>query len=92
MELVKDFGLIEGGSTYKHTFTFDSNVLSVKPSCSCVRAKIDGNKVTVIFRPDGVPMHLKERGWYEPVKFVDVMLITGQKISVAVKGRVDGRS
>lgn len=86
---LKDFGVVTSSKSYTHTFKGDTPIVECKGSCHCISARAEGGSVVVKFRPDPLPYHLREKGYYETSKYVNVLYANGMRDLLIVKGKVE---
>ncbi len=86
-----DLGQLKVGQTTKIVFQGEENIPEIKSvtaSCGCSKPILDGNKITVTYRPQPIPAHLKDQGSYIATKFITVLYKGRKQERLSFKAKV----
>ena len=86
-----DLGQLKVGQTTKIVFQSEDSappVRSVTASCGCSKPVHKDGVITVTYRPQPIPAHLKEQGSYIATKFITVLYKGREQERLSFKAKV----
>lgn len=90
---LKDLGKVKVGQKLDITFEAEGtlpDVVRLNASCGCSQAHHDvkNNRIVVVYIPKGIPVHLKDQGFYTSTKQIKVTFKGGETELLTFKAQV----
>jgi hypothetical protein len=89
---IKDLGEVKEGTTKTVVFQALANIQSfihnVESSCSCSKAKVSENKLTVKFKAKKIPAQTRDRGYMDKKAFITLTYNTGVKETLYIEAKI----